>query len=304
MLGAAAAAGGAMDGILRVLEIVAPVFLLAGIGFAWARMRLAWDLVFVTRLSMQLGMPCLIFSALSRAEVDRAVLGDLVAATLAGYLGVALLSLGLCRLARLDLRAFLAPLIFGNTGNLGLPIALFAYGEAGLAYALVVFAVMAVLNFTLGLWLVSGQGSGEMFRQPMVYGALLGGAALLAGWRAPGWAEATLTLVGQIAIPLMLLTLGVAIARLSMRDVGRALALSVAKLAIGLGTGTAVIEAAGLGWGPAGGAFLLQLAMPVAVTSYLLAVRYAAEPEAVAGLVVVSTLLSVLALPAILALLL
>ncbi|HEU0221010.1 MAG TPA: AEC family transporter, partial [Paracoccaceae bacterium] len=75
-------------------------------------------------------------------------------------------------------------------------------------------------------------------------------------------------------------------------------------LAIGLAVGVAVVNAAGIGWGPAGGAFLLQLAMPVAVTSYLLATRYAAEPEAVAGLVVASTLLAVPAIPVMLAFLL
>lgn len=293
-----------MDIILTVLQIVAPVFILAGIGFCWVKLGHAFDLAFVTRLSMQLGMPCLIFAALVRARIDPALLADLALASLVGYFAVGVLSLVTCQLLALDLRAYLAPIIFGNTGNLGLPVAFFAYGPEGLAYALVVFAIMAVMNFTFGVWLVSGKGSGEMLRQPIAYGALAGGAAMLAGWAPPDWAMNTLDLVGQIAIPLMLLTLGVAIARLTARDIGRAALVSALKLGIGVGVAAAVIVATGLGWGPAGGALMLQLAMPVAVTSYLLATRYNARPGEVAGLVVVSTLVSVPAIPAILVLLL
>jgi hypothetical protein len=294
-----------MDIILTVLAIAAPVFLLAGIGFVWEKAGLAFDLAFVTRLSMQLGLPCLVFAALARTEVEPEALARLAVAALVGYFAVAVLSLALCLLLRLELRALLAPLIFGNTGNLGLPVIFFAYGEEGLAYALVVFGIMVVVNFTLGIWLVSGRGSPlEIARQPLAWGAVLGGAAMLLHWQPPGWAMATLELAGQIAIPLMLLTLGVAVARLSIRDVGLATLVSALKLAIGTAVGVAVIEATGLGWGPAGGAFLLQLTMPVAVTSYLLATRYAAAPGTVAGLVVVSTLMSVPAIPAFLAFLL
>ncbi|GIX15802.1 MAG: hypothetical protein KatS3mg118_3761 [Paracoccaceae bacterium] len=293
-----------MDVLLQVLQIVAPVFILAGIGFVWVRLGLAYDLAFVTRLAMQLGMPCLIFTALARAEIDPRLLADLSLATVMGYFAVGVLSLAACLLLRLDLRAFLAPLIFGNTGNLGLPVALFAYGAEGLAYALIVFAIMAVMNFTLGVWLVSGRGSGEMLRQPIAHGAALGMVAMIAGWQPPVWAMNTLDLIGQISIPLMLLTLGVAIARLTARDIGTAVLVSVLKLGIGVGVGVAVVTATGLGWGAAGGAFLLQLSMPVAVTSYLLATRYSTRPQAVAGLVVASTLLAVPAIPAILAVLL
>ncbi len=293
-----------MEIVLRVMTIVAPVFVLAAIGWVWVRARLAYDLAFVTRLAMQLGMPCLLFVSLARAEVDPAALGDLALASVIGYFAVGVLSLALCVLLGVNLRALLSPLIFGNTGNLGLPIAFFAYGDEGLAYALVVFAVMAVINFTLGVWMVSGEGSREMLRQPVVYGAALGLGAMVWQVQPPVWVMNAMALTGQMAIPLMLITLGVALARLTPRDVGVAILLSVLKLAIGLAVGFGIVRAMGLGQGPAAGAFVLQLVMPVAVTSYLLATRYDAEPQAVAGLVVVSTLISVPAIPVVLALLL
>ncbi|RMF39096.1 MAG: AEC family transporter [Alphaproteobacteria bacterium] len=293
-----------MDILIKVLQIVAPVFTLAAIGFVWVRLKLGYDLALVTRLAMQLGLPCLMFTALARADLDLHLLSDLALATGAGYLAVTVLSLSLCMALGLDLRAFLSPIIFGNTGNLGLPVAYYAFGETGLAYAMVVFALMAIMNFTFGVWLVSGRGSREMLRQPITYAVILGGAAMLTRWQPPGWVMNTLDLAGQIAIPLMLLTLGVAMASLGTGAIGRALMLALAKLGIGLAAGVAVVTATGLGFGTAGGAVILQLSMPVAVTSYLLAARYDTRPGEVAGLVVVSTLLAVPAIPLLLAFLL
>ena len=123
------------------------------------------------------------------------------------------------------------------------------------------------------------------------------------GWSLPMVAANALGLVGQMAIPLMLITLGVAVARLRPASVARAAALAAAKLALGAGLGWTVAAAFGLDR-VAGGVLTLQLATPVAVTSYLLALKYGADAQAVAGLVVVSTALSVGGLPILLALLL
>ena len=137
-------------------------------------------------------------------------------------------------------------------------------------------------------------------REPLVWGTVLGSVFLLLGWSVPEWAGRSLDLVGQMAIPLMLITLGVAIARLQPRALGRALWLCLAKLAIC----TAVPLAVGLAFGLpklAFGVLVLQVATPVAVTSYMLAAKYRARPDEVAGLVVVSTLLAIPAIRLILA---
>ena len=116
----------------------------------------------------------------------------------------------------------------------------------------------------------------------------------------PAWAGATLDLVGQMAIPLMLLTLGVAIARLQPRALGTALWLCLGKLAVCVAVSLAVGLGFGLPWRSLG-VLVLQVATPVAVTSYMLAAKYDARPDEVAGLIVVSTLIAVLAIPLILA---
>ena len=133
-----------MNLALTVLEITAPVFVLAAIGYAWVRLGVEYKVDFVTRLAMTLSVPCLIFTALMKTQIEPAALTALSLATVAAYGAVTLAMVVLARLAGLDMRAYVAPLIFGNTGNLGLPLALFAFGETGLGYAVVVFAIMAI----------------------------------------------------------------------------------------------------------------------------------------------------------------
>lgn len=290
--------------LFQIFEITAPVFLLALAGWIWARLRRPFDLEFVTRLSLTFALPCLVFATLVEAEVDPALFRDVALASLAAYAALALVLWAGIRLARLSVPVWLAPMIFGNTGNVGLPVALFAYGQEGLALAMVVFVVMAVLSFSIGVYVVAGVGRpGEAFRQPLVYASLLGALFSVADWDVPEWALNALSLAGQIAIPLMLLTLGVSIARLRPADLGLPIVLSVAKLVACAAAALMGAELMGIE-GVARGALVLQLIMPAAVTNYLLAARYDRDPDAVAGLVVVSTLVALAAIPAALALLL
>ena len=240
-----------MDLLQHVASAVAPVFLLTLIGLLWRRGGWAYDTAFVTRLSMTVSIPCLIFMALVRSDVDPRLLRDTVLAATAAYVGVG--------------------------------------------------AVMAIISFTFGIWVVAGGGSPlNAVREPLVWGTVLGGLFLLLGWRVPDWVGETLDLVGQMAIPLMLLTLGVAISGLRPRALGRALWLCLVKL--GICVGGAPLPRPRLR--PAAAAprgARVQVASPVAVTSYMLAAKYDARPDEVAGLVVVSTLVSIPAIPLLLA---
>ncbi|MDG1472206.1 MAG: AEC family transporter [Ascidiaceihabitans sp.] len=293
-----------MNLIVTVLEIVAPVFLLAAVGFAWVKLGFEYRIEFVTRLAMTLAVPCLIFVALMQADMDPSAIANLSLATLAAYAGVTIVFWIFVWIAGLNRRTYLAPLIFGNTGNLGLPLAIFAFGDIGLSNAIVVFAIMAVLSFTFGIWLVSGSGSPKkVLGEPMVGATILGAIFLWQGWETPTFLTNTLSLIGQMAIPIMLITLGVAVARLNPQGMWRATALSFIK----------VIVCVAIAWGVATvfqldrisfAVLVVQVATPVAVTSYMLAEKYGADAQSVAGLVVVSTVMSVGALPLILALVL
>ncbi|MEP3847123.1 MAG: AEC family transporter [Paracoccaceae bacterium] len=289
-----------MNLVLTVLQIVAPVFLLAAVGFAWIRRGFEYRIEFVTQLAMTLAVPCLIFVSLMKTKIDPVALTALTMSTLVAYAGITLAVLGLVAVLDLDRRTYAAPLMFGNTGNLGLPLALFAFGDVGLSYAIIVFALMAIWSFTFGIWLVSGGGSIiKAVQEPMVAATILGALFMFMDWQTPPFLTNTLELIGQMAIPLMLITLGVAVARPNPVGMGKAVALSFVKL----------VMCAGIAWvvgrwftlDPiAFGVLVLQVATPVAVTSYLIAEKYGADSDAVAGLVVASTLLSVGCLPLIL----
>ena len=201
-------------------------------------------------------------------------------------------------------RTFLPPILFGNTGNVGLPLAYFAFGDIGLGYAIVVFAIMAIMSFTFGVWLVSGGGGiGKALKEPLVTATLLGGLFMIMGWQTPTFPTNSLELIGQMAIPLMLITWGVAVERLRPGRVPQAIMLCVGKLALCIAAGWAAGRFFNLE--PiAFGILILQVTTPVAVTSYLLAEKYGADAQSVAGLVVVSSLISVVSLPILLTILL
>ncbi len=287
-----------------MLEIVAPVFILAGIGFAWVKAGFEYRVEFVTRLGMTLAVPCLVFTALMQTTLPGGAVATATLAALAAYAAVTAIFAALLATLRLDRRTFLAPLIFGNTGNLGLPLALLAFGQEGLSYAVIVFAMTGILSFTFGVWLVSGGGSlRKVVQEPLVAATVLGALFLWQGWQTPRFLTNTLDLIGQMAIPLMLITLGVAVARITPGRVGQAFGLAAVKFAVCAGVAWAMGHAFGLD--PVAAAVLVvQMSTPVAVTSYLLAEKYGARAQDVAGLVVISTLMSVVTLPLLLGLLL
>ncbi|KIC45265.1 transporter [Ruegeria sp. ANG-S4] len=293
-----------MNLLTTVFEIVAPVFLLAGIGYAWVKLGFEYKLEFVTRLGVTLAVPSLIFVALMQTQIPGGDLTRFTMAAIVAHIVFALVFWGFVRVTGLEQRTYLSPLIFGNTGNLGLPLCIFAFGQTGLGYAVIFLAVTALFSFTYGIYLVAGRGAfGKVLREPMVWATLLGALFLWRGWQTPVFLTNTLELLGQMAVPLMLITVGVAIARLTTRKIRQAVWLSLFKLAVCFATGWVLAVTFELE-PVAFGVVVLQACTPVAVTSYLLAERFKADSDAVAGMVMVSTLLSVAALPLILAIIL
>ena len=280
-----------------VLQIVTPVFVLAAIGFVWVKAGFEYRVEFVTRLAMTLAIPCLIFETLVQTEIQAS---DLIATIWACCVGYALLTLAffaLVRLASLDIRVYLPPLIFGNTGNLGLPLAFFAFGQEGLDYAIIVFAFMAVYSFTFGIWIVAGGGSVlKLFREPLVPATLLGAAVIVLDWEVPQLALNTLELVGQMAIPLMLITLGVALARLKLSHLRLALSLSIVRVVLCIAAAVIAGRLFNLDH-VAFAVLVLQISTPVAVTAYFIAEKYGIQAEEVAGFVIVSTIASIFSIP-------
>lgn len=290
--------------LLTLLPILAPVFIATAIGFIWARSGAEYSSDFIGRLVMTVGTPCLLISSMANTEVElssiaRVALAAALVMAATGVMGYALL-----RFKGLDVATYLPPLVLPNNGNMGLPVCLFAFGEQGLALALGYFLVMMFITFTVGLAVAAGgQGWRPMCKavlsQPVLWAMLITLAMLLTDRDLPLWLSNTLELLGGFAIPLMMLTLGVSLARLKINKLKRSLLFSALRIGGGLAVAYAVCLLLGLS-GPERGVVLLQSAMPVAVFTYILSLRYERDHQEVAAMVVTSTVMAFVALPGIL----
>jgi len=288
----------------NLFAIIAPVFVCAAIGFGWARRGMPFDNEFTTSLTSNIAFPCLIVATLARLAIGSEAFTQMALAGLITMATTIAVAAAVLKLAGYSQPVYLPPLVFGNTGNIGLPLCLFAFGEEGLALAIVFFTVFLVIQFTFGIRVSSGHGSIRiLLRTPLVWAALIGISLQLLDIRLPMWIGNTIGLIGDLAIPLMLLTLGVSLAKLKVASLGRSIALSIGRLTIGLAVGLAVATFLELGH-TARGILILESTMPVAVLNYLFAARYDRSPEEVAGLVLVSTAISLITLPGLLLLVL
>ncbi len=290
--------------MFEIVGIVAPVFLCAAVGYGWIRLGRPFDRDLVTRLITDVGAPCLVFSGLISLDARSDDLTTIVGAALLAMACFAALGAAVLRLARLPAHTFLPPLVFGNTGNMGLPLCLFAFGDEGLSLAVCFFATVAITHYSLGVWVWSGRVSVvELLRTPLFYGTLFGVAVLAADVAVPVWLRNTTQLLGGFTIPLMMITMGVSLAELRLHGLPRTVALSILRLGMGVAVGFALSAVLGLE-GVARGVVVIQCSMPVAVFNYLFAERYNRSPEAVASLVVLSTMLAFALLPLLLGFLL
>jgi predicted permease len=254
---------------------------------------------------MNIGTPCLIIGVMAKVEVKPEVMAEVALATAIVMTAMGLVGWLWLRLAKLPVATYLPPLIFPNNGNMGLPLCLFAFGQTGLALALGSFMVMMIATFTVGLLLVAEGDSwkqrlGEIARQPVIYAMAIATLLLVTSTTIPRWLANTVDLLGGIAIPLMTIALGVSLATLKIRAFTRSLWFSLGRVFGGLAIGYIVCHLMDL-TGSSRSVVLLQSAMPIAVFNYLLALRYKREPEEVAAMIVISTLIAFVGLPFLLA---
>ncbi|WP_455231549.1 AEC family transporter [Geopseudomonas aromaticivorans] len=283
--------------LAELFAVMAPVLIVAGIGYAWVRSGQAYPTDFVARLVLNIGTPCLVLSALSRTEVDPQAFGQMALACVVVSLLMGLIGVVLSRTMAMDWKVLVPAYLFPNTGNMGLPISLYAFGEQGLALAVAFFLMLSVAQFTLGMLL---SGAERSWRKLLISPTIISlGAALvvmLFDLELPRWLANTVNLLGGTAIPMMLITLGVSLASIRVQHLGRGMLLGALRILCGAGAGWLIGHLLDLS--PLAQAVLvLQSAMPVAVFNYLFAVRANRSPEEVASLVMCSTLLSFVVLP-------
>ena len=290
------------------LDNLLPIFLCAATGVALGR-AFQPDLRTVTRLSFYIFSPCLVFASLTQTPVAGEEFTQLAVFTL-GHIGamVALTAaLGLAaRLERRTLLTLIIAAVFVNGGNYGLAANRFAFGEAALARALVFYVFSTIGVYTVGIFLASlgkrpiAGALREVITVPTFYALLAAGLVRVTGSGVPLFLDRAVTLLGEAAVPVMLVLLGLQIARMTRADWARVKAGTVA-LAVGLqlivAPLVALALAAGLGLtGVTRQAAVLEASMPTAVITTVLALQYELDMDLVTGAVIASTLLSPLTL--------
>jgi predicted permease len=286
-----------MDLLQQLAAIILPVLVVPAIGFIWARSGNNFDNRFVTQLVTNIGTPALAADALTRIRVETGALIQMAGLTALCFAGFLILGLIVLKLMKLPNHSYLPALMFPNTGNMGLPLALFAFGNEGLAFAVVYFAISITSQFTIGMALASGNFSvTRLLRMPLIYAIIFALVVLSFGWHLPAYIGNTLQLLGGVTIPLMLLALGVSLAQLRVTRLPRNLFLSIVRLGGGAAIGFLVGHLVGAS-DLATGVLMIQSTMPVAVFNYLFAQYYNREPADVASMVVITTALSFVTLP-------
>ncbi|MDC0033336.1 AEC family transporter [Alphaproteobacteria bacterium] len=283
--------------ISELSAIILPIFICAAIGLAWSRTEAVFDSDLVSILVYKISVPCLIIAIFAKVRLTPDAVAAVASAALVIYLVTAAGAALILRLARLSMPSYLPSLMFPMVGSMGLPICLFAFGEEGLALALVFFTLGAIGTFTIGSAIAAGRVSYlRLISEPAIWAAFIAVALLWFEMTLPKWLVDTTGLLGGMAIPLQLIALGSSLAQFRVTSLPRGVFLSLLRLALGYGAGFGIAEIFDLN-GLVRAIVIVQSAMPVAVSNYLFAAVYKREPTEVAGMVLISTGITFVTLP-------
>ena len=286
-----------------VLSSVVPVVCTIMLGFLWVRFGRPLDSTVLTPIVVEVGTPCLIVATLFKAAIAPDAFATVALASCVAIAAFAVVGALVLWSLGLRLRTYLPSIAFPNAGNLGLPLALYAFGSEGLGYAIVFFAISSIGNHSIGQMLAAGTVNWKAIaRMPMLYAITIGLVGSYLHLQPPAWLGNTISLIGGLTIPVMLLMLGGTLARLQVATISRAIGLSALRIGAGAIIGVMVANLFDLPE-TAKAVLILQCAMPVAVYCYLYAERWQCDPEEVAGLVFLSTAASIITIPALLTIL-
>lgn len=281
---------------LQILQVTLPVFGIAALGYLYGRIS-GTDILSVNRINMQLFVPALLFYVLSEKIPDASQWQTIAWGTLLIVLISGIVSWPVARLLGIRARVMLPSMMFSNSGNLGLPLAALAFGEQLLPLSVVAFVVTMSLHFSVGIWLVSGRFHPyELLRNPVFLATLAGVIAYAFDWHTPSLLLPGLAMLSEVAIPLMLVSLGIRLIHLDLRHWKSGMVGALLCPLSGLiGAWVAIT------WLQPSeqmrDILLLFSILPPAVMNYLLAESYRQSPDEVAAMVAFGNLASLLVIP-------
>ncbi|MES9936317.1 MAG: AEC family transporter [Sedimenticola sp.] len=286
--------------IWQIISIVFPIFAIVLVGFIYAR-RHAPDMAAANKVTIDIFIPALIFDVLSGKDFNLIEYQALAVGAAAIILGSGIIAWPVARLLNYPFKTFVPPMMFSNYGNMGLPLALFAFGEQALPAAVVMFIVGNTLHFSVGMKMMDSSVSmAGLLKIPMLIATIAGLTVSFMKLEIPELIAVPIEMLGQIAIPLMLFALGVRLIHIDWK----AWRIGIVGAVVCPLSGLLIAVPLGMMLGLSGLQYAMLLvfgALPPAVLNYMVAERYGQEPQNVASIVMLGNLASVIVIPAVLA---
>ena len=288
-----------MDLYIKLFDVLFPVFFVIGVGYYLGVKDPKFDTKFITNFAGNIGTPAMIFYTITTTGVTLSVFIEYFIYALIIIGGFSIVGLIFLLLLKKDIISELPPLILPNTGNMGIPICLFAYGTAGLGVASAIASVIILLHFTVGVLLAKKSFSLDiLIKNVPIYGIIVAVTFLYFEWEVPGFLENTTFLLTYTTIFLVLMSLGIALSRFQVVSWTKASILGAVRVIIGPIIGFSLIRYLDLD-GFAAGVLLIQSSMPSAILTYLIASMYSPKKivDNISSMIVVSTLMSLITVP-------
>ena len=288
-----------MELYYKLFEVIFPVFFIVGIGYFLGKKNPNLNTSFITNFSANFGTPALIIFAVMSSGVTYNIFAEYFIYSLIAITSFAIVGVIFLILMRRDYVRELPPFILPNTGNMGIPICLFAYGSLGMGVAASISSVVVFLHFTLNIFLASKKFDVKtIIKSPSFYAILITVAFLYFEIETPTFVLNTVMMLAYATIVLILMSLGVALTQLKVFSLKNSLISSIARVIIGPIIGFTLIKIFNLS-GIAAGALLIQSSMPSAILTYLIASMYSPKKviDSISGMIVVSTIMSTITVP-------
>ena len=287
-----------MEIYIKIFEVIFPVFFVIGVGYYLGKKNPKFDTNFITNFAGNIGTPAMIFYTVTTTGISLSIFTQYFIYALIMIGGFAVIGLIFLFLLKKDLSMELPPLILPNTGNMGIPICLFAYGSQGLGVASAIASVIILFHFTLGIFLAKKKFSLDIvIKSPPVYAIIISVIFLYFQIETPLFLENTTFLLTYATIFLVLMSLGIALTRFkfSLKD---SIILSLCRVILGPLIAFIIIYNFDLS-GFAAGVLLIQSAMPSAILNYLVGSMYSPKKvvDSIASTIVVSTVMSFFTIP-------
>ena len=280
----------------KIATITLPIFVLAWVGFVYSR-KVKPDLAGANKLVVDIALPALIFVSLSSKSFDPISALSFTAASVALIVLSGLVAWPFVGFSGASKQAFLPCVMFTNVGPVGIPLIALAYGPEGVAPAVVLLVLSNLLHFTLGAGVMSGKVDWRMvYANPLVWATALGVASSQLQVELPVWLNTSLTMLGSVLVPMMLLSLGARLASSQVQDAKVGAQSSVLILLCRLAAAYAILWMVPL-QGVERGALILFACLPPAVFNFMLADKFQVEPNRVASTVIVGHFMSLAFLP-------